>query len=46
MMRGKVSKIFTENVTHLVTNEVGSQKYHVSFLHYDYCYKPRNRLVA
>lgn len=30
MMRGKVSKIFTENVTHLVTTEVGSQKYHVS----------------
>lgn len=29
MMRGKVCKIFTENVTHLVTNEVGSPKYHV-----------------
>ena len=29
MMRGKVSKIFTEQVTHLVTTEVGSAKYHV-----------------
>ena len=29
MMRGKVSKIFTEKVTHLITTEVGSAKYHV-----------------
>jgi len=31
MMRGKTSKIFTEKVTHLVTTEVGSAKYHASF---------------
>ncbi|RNA05040.1 DNA topoisomerase 2-binding 1 [Brachionus plicatilis] len=30
MMRGKISKIFTENVTHLVTTEVGSAKYHAA----------------
>ena len=30
MMRGKTSKIFTESVTHLVTTEVGSAKYHVN----------------
>ena len=30
MMRGKISKIFTEQVTHLITTEVGSAKYHVS----------------
>jgi len=30
MMRGKISKNFTEQVTHLITNEVGSAKYHVS----------------
>ena len=29
MMRGKVTKIFTEKVTHLITTEVGSAKYHV-----------------
>jgi hypothetical protein len=29
MMKGKTSKIFTECVTHLVTTEVGSAKYHV-----------------
>lgn len=31
LMRGKTSKIFTESVTHLVTTEVGSAKYHVKF---------------
>ena len=30
MMNGKTSKIFTESVTHLVTTEVGSAKYHVN----------------
>jgi hypothetical protein len=29
MMRGKITKIFTEKVTHLITTEVGSAKYHV-----------------
>ena len=29
MMRGKTTKIFTEKVTHLITTEVGSAKYHV-----------------
>ena len=29
MMRGKTTGIFTEQVTHLVTTEVGSAKYHV-----------------
>ncbi len=30
MMRGKITKIFTEKVTHLITTEVGSAKYHVT----------------
>ncbi len=29
-MRGKTSKIFTESVTHLITTEVGSAKYHAA----------------
>ena len=29
MMRAKTTKIFHENVTHLITTEVGSAKYHV-----------------
>ena len=29
MMQGKTCRIFTESVTHLVTTEVGSAKYHV-----------------
>jgi hypothetical protein len=28
MMQGKITKIFTESVTHLITTEVGSLKYH------------------
>jgi hypothetical protein len=30
MMKGKVSEFFTDQVTHLVTNKVGSAEYHVS----------------
>ena len=29
MMMGKTSRIFTESITHLITTEVGSAKYHV-----------------
>lgn len=31
-MGGRVSKDLTEMVTHLVVGEVGSKKYHVSFI--------------
>lgn len=30
MMNGKTSRVFTQDVTHLITSEVGSAKYHVS----------------
>ncbi len=32
MMRGKSARIFTESVTHLITTEVGSAKYHVRLI--------------
>ena len=31
MMQGKISQVFTANVTHLVTNKVGSEKYYVFY---------------
>ena len=30
MMQGKTCRIFTETVTHLITTEVGSAKYHAA----------------
>jgi hypothetical protein len=32
MMQGKISQVFTANVTHLITNKVGSEKYYVFYL--------------
>ena len=29
MMNGKITGVFTNEVTHLITTEVGSDKYHV-----------------
>ena len=30
LMQGKTNKIFTESITHLITTEVGSAKYHAA----------------
>ena len=38
-MQGKHSGIFTETITHLVTTEVGSAKYHVNKRKKDFFFK-------